>query len=83
MQQTDVQPIINEIVNQLCFTQVKPEQSLISSQLLDSIGVVDLIVKLEEKFGIRFDLQHVSESRFNTVEQITHEVVQKLNSPEA
>lgn len=35
--------------------------------LLDSIGVVDLVSQLEEKFGVRFTDRHFQEPRFSTI----------------
>jgi acyl carrier protein len=35
--------------------------------LLDSIGVVDLVSQLEEKFGVRFTDRHFQEPRFSII----------------
>ncbi|HMN67181.1 MAG TPA: acyl carrier protein [Bdellovibrionales bacterium] len=78
MTSLEIEPQIQDIVQKITFRHVDRAQALLSTQLLDSIGVVDLIVQLEEKFGVGFDLQQVNEERFNTVEQIAREVAERL-----
>ena len=79
----ELEPQVQQIVSQISFSQVEKTQPLLSTQLLDSIGVVDLIVQLEEKFGVHFDLQHVTPERFNTVELIAREVLNKIQTKAA
>lgn len=65
---------IQQVVKRITFTDVAKDQPLISTQLLDSIGVVDLVVELEQQFGISLDLQQVNEQEFNTVQQMARKV---------
>lgn len=65
---------IQVLVKRITFTEVTKDQPLISTQLLDSIGVVDLVVELEKQFGVSIDLQQVNEREFNTVQQIAHKI---------
>lgn len=65
---------IQEVVKRITFSDVTMDQPLLSTQLLDSIGVVDLVVEIEKQFGVAFDLQQVNEREFNTVRQIAHKI---------
>lgn len=69
-----LQSKIQEIVKRVTFSEISGDQPLISSNLLDSIGVVDFIVELEKETGISIDLQQVNERDFNTAEQIARKV---------
>lgn len=70
MENDNLELKVQQIVSRIAFSQVTPEQPLISSQLLESIGVVDLVVALEKEFGISLDLANVNEREFNSVKQI-------------
>lgn len=71
---------IREIVKRVTFSDVTREQPLISTNLLDSIGVVDVLVELEQAFGVNIDLQQVNEREFDTVEQIARTVAERLKA---
>lgn len=71
---SDLENRIQAVVKRITFSDVKTDQPLISSQLLDSIGVVDLVVEIEKQFGVSLDLQQVNEREFNTVQQIALKV---------
>jgi acyl carrier protein len=45
--------------------------------LLDSLGVIDLISSIEERFGVRFDEHHFQERRFATIGGLS-EIVAEL-----
>ncbi len=62
------------LVKQIAFKDVTPDQSLISTQILDSIGIVDLVVEIENKYGVTFDLQHVNEAGFDTILMIAQRI---------
>lgn len=74
--QTDLESRIQAIIKRITFSDVTKDQPLISTQLLDSIGVVDLVVELEKQFGVTLDVQQVTESEFNTVQQIARKVAE-------
>jgi acyl carrier protein len=67
---------IQAVIKRITFSDVAKDQPLISTQLLDSIGVVDLVVELEKQFGVTLDVQQVTESEFNTVQQIARKVAE-------
>jgi D-alanine--poly(phosphoribitol) ligase subunit 2 len=74
----DIERSICDIVKGITFTMVERDQPLISTNLLDSIGVVDFIVEIEHKFGVSIDLQQVNPRDFDTVEQIARQVSERL-----
>ncbi len=67
---------IQAVIKRITFSDVAKDQPLISTQLFDSIGVVDLVVELEKQFGVTLDVQQVTESEFNTVQQIARKVAE-------
>ena len=61
---------LQSTVEKIAFRKVREDEPLLSSQLIDSIGFVDLVVALERQFSIRIDINSVSERNFNTVTDI-------------
>ena len=61
---------LQSTVEKIAFRKVREDEPLLSSQLIDSIGFVDLVVALEQQFSIRIDINSVSERNFNTVTDI-------------
>ncbi|MBX3021707.1 MAG: hypothetical protein KF799_08540 [Bdellovibrionales bacterium] len=78
MNLSDLESQIQSLVKRITFTEVTRDQPLISTNLLDSIGVVDLIVELEKQWKVSIDLQQVNEREFNTVEQIARKISDHL-----
>ncbi len=46
------------------------DQDLLSTDVLDSFGIVNLIVMLEEKYGIEIDVEYVTPDNFRSVRNI-------------
>lgn len=67
---------LQSIVNKISFSKVSVDQPLISTQVLDSIGVVDFVVEVEQRFGVAMDLQDFHEANLNTVTQIARKLHQ-------
>lgn len=65
---------VQTVVEEIAFRKVSESEPLLSSQLIDSIGFVDLIVALEKQFKVKIDVNSVSESNFNTVDEIVQYV---------
>lgn len=61
---------VQTAVEKIAFRKVTHDEPLLSSQLIDSIGVVDLVVALEQEFGVQIDINSVSTQNFNTVNEI-------------
>ncbi len=67
--------IQNEIAN-LVFTKVDFDESLITSKLLDSITLVDLLVSIEEQTGKQIPQYLVNEDNFDTI----HKIIKTMES---
>lgn len=65
---------IQEIIKRVTFSDVNKDQPLISTNILDSIGVVDFIVELEKLLNVSIDLQQVNAREFDTVEQMARKL---------
>lgn len=61
---------VQSTVEKIAFRKVREDEPLLSSQLIDSIGFVDLVVALEQEFHVKIDVNAVSERNFNTVTDI-------------
>ncbi len=51
----------------MAFRAVRLDESLLSTLIIDSIGLVDLVVILEKKLSIGLDLGAISRENFDTV----------------
>ena len=60
-----------------------PQTDLLESGLLDSLLLVDLIFRIEESYGVRFDSDQVNPSNFRTVEDIVGVVLSQFSMPHA
>jgi len=61
--------IANEILKQPQRT-IRPDESLISSGLVDSFSLVDLGLFVEDNFGVRIDDTELNADTFDTLEQL-------------
>jgi acyl carrier protein len=55
-----------------------PDMDLLESGLLDSLLLMDLIFRLEEQYGIRFDGDDVSPSNFRSISAIIDMVIDQV-----
>ncbi len=58
--------------------QITMSQTLLDEGLIDSLTTIELITKLEEQFNINIDTDDLNHHNFNSVENITTLVNQKL-----
>ena len=49
---------------------LRPDESIISSGLVDSFSLVDLGLFIEDNFGVRIDDTELNASTFDTLEQL-------------
>lgn len=49
---------------------VGPDESLLDSGMLDSVGIAELIVHLEMEYGIRVTDEEIIPDNFETVERV-------------
>ena len=55
-----------------------PDADLIGSGVLDSLALIELLVQLEQEFGITLELEEIDPERFRTPESIAQLVEAKL-----
>lgn len=60
--------------------QISEDQPLISSGLIDSFGLVDLALFIEDSFGVRIDDVELTASVFDTTQELTQLISQKLGN---
>jgi acyl carrier protein len=56
------------------------EVNYFEAGLIDSLGVINLIVGIEEHFDIRFNERHFQDRRFSTIGGLS-DIIQELSSP--
>ena len=61
--------ITNDILKQPKRT-IRPDESLISSGLIDSFSLVDLGMFVEDTFGVRIDDTELNADTFDTLERL-------------
>lgn len=60
--------------------QIRKDEPLISSGLIDSFGLVDLALFVEDTFGVRIEDVELTSSVFDTTQELAHLVSQRLAS---
>ena len=64
-----VEFIISKI-EEIAFSNVQADEALWTSKILDSITLVELIVEIEEEFGLKVPFNEIIEDNFETVERM-------------
>jgi len=70
--------IQNEI-EKIAFKKVGTSDSLLQSLLLDSIALVDLLVAIEEEFGINIPTAEINPDNFDTIDRMMIYLTKKIN----
>src|SRR5664280_241364 len=60
--------------------EVTSHTDLLEEGLLDSLLLVELIFQIEDRYGVRFESEHVSPDNFRTVYAIANLVMGQLQS---
>ena len=60
--------------------QINEDEPLISSGLIDSFGLVDLALFVEDTFGVRIEDVELTSSVFDTTQELVHLVSQRMTS---
>jgi acyl carrier protein len=64
---TRIQAVFLRVLN---IEVASPDQDVIDAGLLDSLGLIELLVALEQEFGVQLDLEELDLDDFRTVERI-------------
>ena len=71
--------LLDEILMADARTNIDPDQSLISSGVLDSVALLRLILFLEEQFGINVGRDEVVPDNFETINNMKAFIQRKLS----
>lgn len=80
----DVEPRIKEMIVERCFLSIDPtdigdQDDLIDSVGLDSVQILEVVVGLEETFGVGFEDADFDIDNFRNVAAIAAQVREKTN----
>lgn len=70
-----IKPLVEEIV----FKKVEINEALYTSNLIDSMGTVDLAMMLEEEFNIKIDTRDIIESNFDSLDKLANYIKSRLS----
>jgi D-alanine--poly(phosphoribitol) ligase subunit 2 len=70
---------IKPLVEEITFKTVLNDEALYTSNLIDSMGTVDLAMMLEEEFDIKIDTRDIIESNFDSIEKLSQYIKGRLN----
>jgi len=58
---------------------VQDDENLFSSSVIDSFGLIDLVVYIEKEFSIDIDFEDLNEDNFSTINSITSFIENSVN----
>ncbi|MCX6272397.1 MAG: phosphopantetheine-binding protein [Bacteroidetes bacterium] len=67
-------------IEELVFYKVSPDEALVTTNLLDSIALVDLAVAIQNETKIKIPFQEINRENFNTVINIIEYLNSKLKA---
>ncbi len=70
---------IKPLVEEIAFKVVNIDEPLYTSNLIDSMGTVDLAMMLEEEFSIKIDTRDIIESNFDSVNKLASYIESRLS----
>lgn len=69
---------IKPLVEEIAFKKVEINEPLYTSNLIDSMGTVDLAMMLEEEFNIKIDTRDIIESNFDSIEKLANYIKSRI-----
>ncbi|MDD2292003.1 MAG: acyl carrier protein [Aliarcobacter sp.] len=70
---------IKPLVEEIAFKAVNIDEPLYTSNLIDSMGTVDLAMMLEEEFDIKIDTRDIIESNFDSVNKLAEYIKSRIS----
>ncbi|MCG3678357.1 acyl carrier protein [Aliarcobacter butzleri] len=74
----DIIERIKPLVEEIAFKKVEIDEPLYTSNLIDSMGTVDLAMMLEEEFNIKIDTRDIIESNFDSIEKLANYIKSRI-----
>lgn len=68
---------ISEEILQLPDREIKPDEPLISSGLIDSFSLVDVALFVEDSFGVQIDDTELNAETFDTLNELTDLILER------
>lgn len=69
---------IRPLVEEIAFKKVDDDEALYTSNLVDSMGTVDLAMMLEEEFNIKIDTRDIIESNFDSINKLAEYIKSRI-----
>ena len=69
---------IKPLVEELAFKKLENDEPLYTSNLIDSMGTVDLAMMLEEEFNIKIHTRHIIVSNFDSIEKLANYIKSRI-----
>ena len=70
---------IKPLVEEITFKCVENDEPLYTSNLIDSMGTVDLAMMLEEEFKIKIDTRDIIESNFDSINKLAEYIKSRVS----
>ncbi|SFV87714.1 hypothetical protein MNB_SUP05-SYMBIONT-5-1421 [hydrothermal vent metagenome] len=68
------------MIQALLLKKLDADDALISSGLIDSVIIVELILEIEQKLGLTVALDEVTEQNFDSINKLHHYLLQKSST---
>ncbi|TLS96655.1 acyl carrier protein [Aliarcobacter cibarius] len=69
---------IKPLVEELAFKKLENDEPLYTSNLIDSMGTIDLAMMLEEEFNIKIDTRDIIVSNFDSIEKLANYIKSRI-----
>jgi acyl carrier protein len=69
--------IVEEITGEQAENSLRHDEDLLSAELIDSLGITELVTFLEGRFGIKVDDADLTADNFRTIDAIAALVVER------
>ena len=66
------------MVEEIAFKSVEIDEPLYTSNLIDSMGTVDLAMMLEDEFDIKIDTRDIIESNFDSISKLVNYIKSRI-----
>ena len=74
----DIPNRIKPLVEEITFKSVEIDEPLYTSNLIDSMGTVDLAMMLEDEFDIKIDTRDIIESNFDSISKLVNYIKSRI-----
>ena len=74
----DIANRIKPLVEEIAFKSVEIVEPLYTSNLIDSMGTVDLAMMLEDEFDIKIDTRDIIESNFDSISKLVNYIKSRI-----